>query len=183
MIGLFRQWITVSRSAWRQLVPNTCVTWQFLTQCFWNIWKETICALIINGSVNHTLTTIRAWGGAHTQGATIVSSTKIMVSVMFSVSVETLSVSSAVKNHTVLAVAKQLFNGRLKILMKARTLPGSWPTRNNARSVKNQLKRTKVAIIWLASSALMSFAGFASETGRTMVRRQVAITNATNTKN
>ena len=142
-----------------------------------------ICALTINGSASPTQTTIKTWDGARTQVAITVLSTKIMALAMFNVSVVTLFVSSAVKNLTGHARVIKQYNGRRKILMRVKISLGLWQTLSNVPNAGNLLRKIRAVITWHAGFVVMSSAGYAWETGRTMARRQEAIISATSTKN
>lgn len=181
-IGWSKQWITDSRSAWRQPAHNTCVTLPSLTLCTWSIWKATICAHITSGSASHTLTTIRMSDGVPILDAITALSIKSTVSVMFSVSVETHSVSNAVKNLTVRAHANRQLNGKQRILTRVKTLPGLWQIRNNVLSARSPSRRIKAATIWPAGYAVTNSAGCVSETGKSTARRLEATTSATSTR-
>lgn len=101
---------------------------------------------------------------------------------MFNASVVTLSVSSAVKNLTDHARVIKQFNGRRKILMKAKTSLGLWQTLSNVPNAENLLRRIRVVITWPVDFVVMSSAGYAWETGRITARRPEAIISATSTK-
>lgn len=141
-----------------------------------------ICALTINGSASRTQMTIKTWDGARTQAAITVLSTRIMVLAMFNANVVTLSVLSAVKNLIDHARVIKQYNGRPKTQTKAKTSLGSWQTQSNVLNARNLLRKIKAAITWHVDSAVMSSAGCAWETGKSMARRQEAIISAISTK-
>ena len=85
--------------------------------------------------------------GVHILDAITALSIKSTASVMFSVSVETHSVSNAVKNLTVRAHANRQLNGKQRILTRVKTLPGLWQIRNNVLSARSPSRRIKAATI------------------------------------
>ena len=71
--------------------------------------------------------------------------------------------------------------GCRKTQQSPKTSPGLWQTRSHVQNAKELLKRTKVAIIWLAEHlvAATSFAGFVWATGNSTDLQPAGTTNVT----
>ena len=72
-------------------------------------------------------------------------------------------------------------NGYKRTQPSPKTSPGLWQTRSHVQNAKELLKRTKVAIIWLAEHLVVttSFAGFVWATGNSTDLQPAGTTNVT----
>ena len=169
-------------SAWRPLVPSICAIWWFLTRSSWNTLKGMTWRLTWSGFASHSLMTTKMSDGVPSKVVITVLNTKNTESVMWTASAGTPSASSAHRSRIVPAHVILQANGKPRILMKVKTLHGSWQILKHVRSANVLLRRIRAAITWPVNYVLMNSAGCAWETGRSMARRQEATIIATSMK-
>ena len=178
----FSKLIMASLSAWKLLVPSICAIWWSLILSSWSTLREMTWRHTWNGFASHSLMTTKMSDGVPSKAVITVLNTKNTVSAMSIANAGTHSASSARRNHIVRAHVMSQANGKPRILMKVKTLHGSWQILKHVRSANVLLRRIKGAITWPVNYVLMNSAGCVWETGRSMAKRQAATTIATSMK-
>jgi hypothetical protein len=134
----FSKLIMASLSAWKLLVPSICAIWWSLIRSSWNTLKEMTWRLTWSGFASHSLMTTKMSDGVPSKVVITVLNTKNTELVMWTANAGTPSASSAHRSRIVPAHVILQANGKPRILMKVKTLHGSWQILKHVRSANVQ---------------------------------------------
>jgi len=168
----------------RRLACSRAATCRLDTQTSSRSLKATKTWLICTGAhlLSHSPTTTNWSRGAAKKAVSVVSKgNHTRLYSLSNVPVDRKHVFNAIKSAISLVTAILCRNGCRKTQQSPKISPGLWQTRSHAQNAKELLKRTKVAIIWLAKHLVVptNSAGFVWATGNSTVLQPAGTTNAT----